>query len=125
MPPVLLVALGGAAGAALRFGVGEALSRRAAPGGFPASTFLINVTGCFLIALFLGYASGRSGLSPSWRYLIPIGFVGGYTTFSTYAFELQRLLDRQSFGTAAAYFAGSNAAGLAAVWLGLWLGRRL
>lgn len=125
MPPVLLVAFGGALGAALRFSVAEVIARRSGAEGLPLGTFIINVTGCFLIALFLGYASGRSGLAPGWRYLFPIGFVGGYTTFSTYAWEIQRLLERRSFGSAAAYFIGSNAAGLAAVYAGLWLGRRL
>ena len=67
----------------------------------------------------------RSGLAPGLRYFFPIGFVGGYTTFSTYAFEIQSLIARGATGTAAAYFLASNAAGLAAVWLGLGLGRKL
>lgn len=120
----LLVAIGGALGAALRYGVGAAFAQRGLD-SFPYGTLCINVSGSLLIALFAGYAGQRPGLDPSWRYLFPIGFVGGYTTFSAYALELQRLLERGAPGAAVAYLAASNALGLAAVYAGLWLGRRV
>ena len=124
MQACLLVALGGALGATLRYGIGSAFAQRDLE-GFPYSTLFINSSGCMLIALFAGYAAGRPGLNPGYRFLVPIGFVGGYTTFSTYAFEMQQLIARGTPGAAVAYLAASNALGLAAVYGGLWLGRRI
>ncbi len=122
--PYALVALGGALGAVARFAVGVFIARRLAS-SFPYSTLFINLTGCFLIALFLSAAAGRSGLSEGWRYLFPIGFVGSYTTFSTYEWELFKLGELGSYGTAGLYFVASNALGFVAVLLGSALGRRL
>lgn len=124
MQSYLLVALGGALGAALRYAIGDAFVQRGYV-AFPVGTLFINLTGCLLIALFAGYAGGRPDLPAGLRYLIPIGFVGGYTTFSTYALDLQRLLERGAPGAAAGYLIASNALGLAAVYAGLWLGRRV
>lgn len=124
MQNYLLVALGGALGSALRYGVGEAFLQRGL-GELPYGTLFINVTGCLLISLFAGYAGGRPELHPGFRFLFPIGLVGGYTTFSAYALELQRLFDRGAPGAAAAYLVASNAIGLAAVYAGLWIGRRV
>lgn len=122
MLPVLLVALGGALGAVARFLVAEFFLRRVGA-GFPWGTLFINVTGCVVIALFFAI-SGTQALNPNYRYLIPIGFVGAYTTFSTFSLETQRLLERGAFGAAAAYVLASNALGLLAIYGGLWLGRR-
>ena len=124
MQPYLLVALGGALGAMARFAIGEFFHERV-PTTWPYATFLINVSGCLVIAAFLGFSSARAGLNPAWRYLFPIGFVGAYTTFSTYAYETQRLIERGAIGAAAVYLVASNLLGLAAVYLGLWLGRRI
>lgn len=124
MQSYLLVAAGGALGAALRYAIGEAFLQRGAS-QFPYATLFINITGCLLIAFYAGYSAGRPGLYPGFRFLFPIGFVGGYTTFSTYGLELQRLLERGAPGAAAAYLVASNAFGLAAVYAGLWLGRRV
>ena len=79
---IILVASGGALGAVTRFLVGDAFARRFGT-GWPYGTLFINVTGCFFIALFLGAAVSRAELSPGFRYFIPVGFIGGYTTFST------------------------------------------
>ena len=62
--------------------------------GFPLGTLLINVTGCALIGFFLAALNGRwSGINDGWKYLLPIGFVGAYTTFSTYEYEMARLVE--------------------------------
>lgn len=124
MQALFLVALGGGFGAALRFAVAQAFAQRGLL-HFPYATLAINVSGCLLIALFAGYAGGRPELNPAWRYLFPIGFVGGYTTFSSYALEAQQLFVRGEGGAAVAYLLVSNALGLAAVQAGLWLGRRV
>ena len=124
MQAYLLVALGGALGATLRYGIGEAFVRRGM-GAFPYGTLFINISGCLLIAIFAGCAGSRPELHPGWRFLFPIGFVGGYTTFSAYALEAQHLFERGAPGAAAAYLIASNAIGLASVYAGLWLGRRV
>jgi CrcB protein len=86
----------------------------------------INLTGCFFIALFLTAATERvPSLNGGWRYLFPIGFVGAYTTFSTYEYELARLVSLGEVAAAFGYFAASNVVGFGAVLLGSWLARAL
>lgn len=123
MMPYLLVALGGALGAVARFGVATLVTRRIGA-AFPLGTLIINVSGCFLIAAFLSAAAVRSGLDEGWRYLFPIGFVGAYTTFSTYEWELWKLVEAGQLGRAALYFSLSNAIGFAAIVAGVALGKR-
>ena len=124
--PVLLVALGGALGALARFGLSTVITRKVGA-GFPWATLLINVTGCAIIGFTLAALNGRwsGSLSPGWGYLVPIGFVGAYTTFSTYEFELLRLLEAGAWTRLGAYFVLSNAIGFAAVAAGVWVGRRV
>jgi fluoride exporter len=121
---LLLVAFGGAAGAVARFLVGDSFSRRFGT-GWPYGTLFINVSGCFAIALFLSAAASRAEMSAGWRYLFPVGFVGAYTTFSTYGYETLRLIQLGQAAGAIAYLAASNALGLCAVVAGDWLGRRM
>lgn len=121
----LLVALGGALGALSRYGVASLVLKRFGP-GFPLGTLLINITGCALIGFFLAAVNGRwAGINPGWEYLVPIGFVGAYTTFSTYEYDLARLMELGAFTRMAAYFVLSNGVGFAAVLCGIWLGRRV
>jgi CrcB protein len=121
--PVLLVACGGAVGAVARFLIGDAFSRRFGT-GWPYGTLFINLSGSFLIGLFFGAAAQRTSLDEGWRYLFPIGFVGAYTTFSTYELETQRLIQLGQAPAAALYVAASNLLGFGAVLLGTALGRR-
>jgi fluoride exporter len=122
--PILLVACGGALGAVARFLVGDAFSRRFGT-AWPYGTLFINVTGSFLIALFFGAAARRTSLDETWRYLFPVGFVGAYTTFSTYELETQRLLQLGQAPAAATYVVASNVLGFVAVLAGAAVGRRL
>ena len=121
---ILLVACGGAAGAVARFVVGDSFSRRFGS-GWPYGTLFINVTGCFAIALFFSAAAARIAIAPGWRFLFPVGFVGAYTTFSTYGYETLRLLQLGQAAGAVTYLAASNVLGLCAVVAGDWLGRRI
>lgn len=124
LPPVLLVGAGGAAGAIARWAIGLAIDRRAGT-AWPWGTFAINLSGCFVIGLFLTLVSGKVIQNDAWRYLVPIGFVGAYTTFSTYEYETWRLVQLGQVGRAGLYVLASTAAGFAAVWLGALLGRRI
>lgn len=120
---MLLVGLGGALGAVARWAMQELFAGRSAV--FPTATFLINVSGCFLIGAFASAAASHAGWSPGWRLLFPIGFVGAYTTFSTYQLEIFRLLERGEWALGLLYFAASNLAGFAGIAAGLWAGKRL
>ena len=122
MIPILLVAAGGALGAVARYLVATAFTQRLGA-QWPWGTLFINISGCLLISLFLGAGSERMADS-NLRYLLPIGFVGAYTTFSTYEYETMRLLQLGRGGGALAYVAASNLLGFAAVHAGAWLGRR-
>lgn len=120
--PILLVAAGGALGAVARYLVALAFAQRLGV-SWPWGTLFINVSGCVLISLFLGAGSARIAES-NLRYLLPIGFVGAYTTFSTYEYETLRLLALGRAASALAYVAASNLLGFGAVLLGSWLGRQ-
>ncbi|HTO97860.1 MAG TPA: fluoride efflux transporter CrcB [Myxococcales bacterium] len=122
MVPILLVAAGGALGAVARFLV--SMSSRAAVGdGWPWGTLFINLSGCLLISLFLGAGTSRIAQT-NLRYLLPVGFVGAYTTFSSYEYEILRLVSAGRAAAALAYVLASNVLGFAAVLAGEWLGRR-
>jgi CrcB protein len=120
--PILLVAAGGALGAVARFLVAGAVAQRLGA-QWPWATLFINLSGCLLISLFLGASSGRLA-TPAFRYLLPIGFVGAYTTFSTYEYETLELFEQGRAGAAFAYVAASNLLGFAAAAAGAWLARR-
>ena len=122
MIPILLVAAGGALGAVARYLVGELFAHRFGV-HWPWGTLFINLSGCLLISLFLGAGSGRVA-DTNLRYLLPIGFVGAYTTFSTYEYETLRLFELGRAGSALAYVAASNLLGFAAVLAGAWLARK-
>jgi CrcB protein len=85
---------------------------------FPYGTFVINITACIVIGFSLTYLGKRAGLSPAWRYLIPVGFIGAYSTFSTYEWETLSTLRAGAFALASFYALGSLVLGLAATWLG-------
>ena len=119
----LLVAVGGALGSMTRYGVSLALPAR--EGGWPVATFLINVSGSFLIGLLAGWLATRDATGEPWRLLLSVGVLGGYTTFSAYSLETMRLIERGDLVGASTYSIGSVVAGLVAVALGLFLARRV
>lgn len=121
-PRVLLaVAAGGVLGTLARYGVGQLL---ATPGhGFPWSTFLVNVSGALLLGTLLVLLLERFPPSRYARAFLATGFLGAYTTFSTYMVETV-LLARDGYESrATAYLLGSLVAGLSATWLGIVIGR--
>jgi CrcB protein len=116
----LAVGLGASFGAVARYLVDQAVSRRR-PGAFPVGTWIINITGAFVLGLLAGLAT-RHGLDTNVVAIVGTGVCGGYTTFSTFSYESVRLMEEGSGLVALANLAGSLAAGLAAAALGLGLG---
>ncbi len=118
----VVVAAGGALGAVFRYYLsGSALSRVAAP--FPTATFVINTSGSFIIGFFLTLATERLAINPHLRLLIAVGFVGAYTTFSTFEYETAQLIEAKDFVRAVLYVALSFVVGLMAVWGGVFAAR--
>lgn len=118
-----VVAIGGALGAAARYGVNQAVPT--AEGGFPWATFWINISGSLVLGLFLVLVLERLGPT---RYLGPFfgsGFVGAFTTFSTFSVETDLLIKDGHAMTAVAYVASTLVVGLSCAWLGIIIGRRL
>ena len=92
---------------------------------FPYGTFVINITACVIIGFFLAFLGRRTELSPAWRFLIPIGFVGAYSTFSTFEWEIFSNLQLGAFLIAGLYLCLSVILGLVAVWGGIHLARAI
>ena len=82
----LFIAIGGALGSVTRYLVGSTVVNRMGT-RFPYGTFVINLTACLIIGFFLAAVGQRTEVNPAWRFLIPIGFVGAYSTFSTFEWE--------------------------------------
>ena len=121
MQKYLYIAIGGALGSIARFWVGSSVAGRMGI-RFPYGTLIVNLTACVIIGFSMTYLGRRAELSPAWRFLIPIGFIGAYSTFSTYEWETLSNLRSGAFGIAALYAVGSFVLGLAAVWGGSALG---
>ena len=120
MPIAISVALFGALGCLSRYGV-DLLIERHTDTVLPFSTFVINVTGCLLAGAAIGLVLDRWH-EPSWLTVgIVTGFLGGYTTFSTFAFETHDLIQQGRAGLAAANMLGSVGAGIGGIYLGLLL----
>jgi CrcB protein len=113
---IVLVAVGGSAGTLARYGLGRWAV--VAPGTFPTTTFAINVTGAFLLGLILGALGRYRAADTTWRPLVGVGFLGGYTTFSTFAVETTQLVRADRTVTAAMYVVASVVVGLIAARLG-------
>lgn len=120
----LYVALGGGAGAVLRYQVGRWVTHVVGPNAaFPWATLAVNVAGSLAMGLLAGWlarhgsANGFGG--EPWRLLLGVGLLGGFTTFSAFSLEMMLLIERGQPGLAVTYAAVSVLAGLAALWLGL------
>ena len=121
MSRLLWIALAGALGAVARYGASEWIGERTG-GSFPWGTLAVNVSGSFALGLGFTLMAERFSPTPS-RLALTVGFLGAYTTFSTFAFETQRLAEDGAMGLAAANVAASVVASLAAVWAGTAVAR--
>jgi len=118
----LAVGAGGFLGAVARYLVSLGVAR-VWPRPFPLGTLLINVTGSFVLGWFTTWVAARAELDPAWRLLVATGFVGAYTTFSTFEYETRRLSEAGLHGLALLNVTASVLAGYAAVSLGVRLAR--
>lgn len=119
---ILLLGLAGAAGTLTRYTLAGAVQRLAGS-SFPFGTFAVNMAGCLLFGLVWGVLENRAGLSGEWRLVALVGFMGAFTTFSSYMYETAALLRVGQIVLAAANVAGQSAAGLGLMLLGMALGR--
>jgi CrcB protein len=120
---IAVVALGGAIGATARYGA--ALLWPTAPGGFPWTTLVVNAVGCAVIGVFMVVISEAWTAHRLVRPFFGTGVLGGFTTFSTYAVDLQHLLDGGRVRAGLAYLGLTLLAALTAVWSAVWATRRV
>ena len=119
---LVLLALAGAAGALARYWMGG-LVQRLCGSSFPWGTLTINVVGCLLFGFFWSLADERMLISPQTRIVILTGFMGAFTTFSTFAFETAQMLSEAEWLRAIGNVALENVIGIAALFLGFAIGR--
>ncbi|MFY9727003.1 MAG: fluoride efflux transporter CrcB [Bryobacteraceae bacterium] len=119
----LLVAIGGGTGALARYVAASAIMTRFG-GRFPLGTLTINVTGSFLIGFLMTTLTERFQLDPQWRLLLVVGFLGGYTTFSSFEWETFAAVRDGALWTGMGNVVSSIVVGYVAVWLGVILARR-
>jgi len=119
---ILLVGLGGFAGSICRYLISVYISKYI-PSSFPYGTFIANILGCFIIGLIFGLGIKQSTLSPEWRIFLATGFCGGFTTFSTFAYENVKLLQDGYFSTFLIYSFATFLSGILAVYFGMMLNR--
>lgn len=122
---VAWVGLGGGCGAALRFLLSGWVHRWLPNSLFPWGTLVVNLAGCLAIGLAYGLAEGRGLFGPGARLFLFIGLLGGFTTFSTFAWESEALLRDGELARAVANVGAHVLLGLPAVWLGLLAGRSI
>ena len=120
----LLVGVGGCIGSILRFWLGGYIGEKMGT-RFPYGTLVINVTGSFLIGFVFALLTAKTLWSPNWRYLISIGLIGGYTTFSSFEYETLRTVQDGQLGLGLLYVGLSVCVGFVAVWGGAMAGKAI
>ncbi|HMK23774.1 MAG TPA: fluoride efflux transporter CrcB [Terriglobales bacterium] len=120
----LAISLGAIVGANLRYWMSRSAVRLLGP-VFPYGTLSINVLGSFVLGFFLVWTTERVMVDPRWRLLVAVGFCGGYTTFSSYAYETMAYLEQGQWTLMAANFLANNLLACLAVLAGMALARVL
>jgi len=119
---MLLVGVGGFIGSILRYGSGQVL-QKIFDSNHPFGTLFVNIVGSLLIGLFIGMYEKGATLTMNWKLFLIVGFCGGFTTFSAFAFENFNFLQSQQFIISFLYISASLVLGLAAVYLGFWIAK--
>jgi CrcB protein len=122
---LFLLALAGGMGALSRYFVSSWITNRIAAHPLPWGTFIVNVLGCFLFGILWILARERSIISPKSAFYILTGFIGSFTTFSTFTFEVFLLFQQLKIHLAFLYLIGSQIIGLVAAWAGIMFGRTI
>ena len=120
----LAISLGAIVGANLRYWMSRSAVRLLGP-VFPYGTLTINVLGSFVLGFFLVWTSERVMVDPRWRLLVAVGFCGGYTTFSSYAYETMAFLQQGQWALLATNFVANNLLACVAIVAGMALARVL
>lgn len=120
----LWIGMGGFFGANARYFFGREIAHRLGM-TFPYGTLVVNLTGAVLIGVILTILTDRVVDNPMWRQLVVAGFLGGYTTFSSYTYEAVGLMQDGRWSLALLYVVGSNVLGLLACFAGIWAVRAI
>jgi fluoride exporter len=124
MDKFLLISAGAILGANARYWLGDWAAQKWGA-GFPIGTLLINLTGSLLLGFFMTLATERFLIDPRWRLFFAVGFLGAYTTFSTYTYESFNLLFNGQWVSGLLNLLGSTVIGVLAAGLGVYLGKSL
>ena len=119
-----MVAAGGALGAMARYALGG-LVQEWAGARFPYGTLVINISGCLVMGVVMTLLTERGILHPNWRFLVPVGFIGAYTTFSTFEYETLRAVEQGAWLIGLGNVLASVVLGFASVALGVMATRQL
>lgn len=122
MQQAIWISLGAVVGANLRYWVTDSVANQLGK-TFPYGTFIINLTGSLLLGLFVAIAGKTAGLDPRWRAFIAVGFIGAYTTFSTYAVDSVDLALKGNWLLGLTNLVGSAVLGGLMAFAGLYLGK--
>jgi CrcB protein len=117
---LLCIAIGGSVGSILRYLTALAIEKYYGT-FFPLATFLVNIAGCLIIGLTMGWLEKNQLMNSNLKWLLVTGFCGGFTTFSAFGYENIQLLQNNNMGMAFLYIGGSIIVGLGSVWLGLMM----
>jgi fluoride exporter len=120
----LLISIGAVLGANARYLVGVWAAARFGI-GFPYGTALVNISGSLILGFLVAWGSARSGLSPELRLLVAVGFLGSYTTFSSFAVESVLQKENVNFVSALFNIFVNNGLGIVAAWVGIEIARRM
>ena len=121
---ILAVGLGGFLGTVARYAAVKSVDEKI-NGIFPYGTFAVNILGSLLLGIIYTAALRKAGITEHWRLFLGVGFCGGFTTFSAFAWENFSLIEQKFMGTSAVYALASLGVGLLALMAGVWIGRFL
>jgi fluoride exporter len=119
-----MIAAGGAMGAMARYALGG-LVQEWAGARFPYGTFVINISGCLVMGVVMTLLTERGVVHPNWRFLVPVGFIGAYTTFSTFEYETLLAIEQGAWVIGLGNVLASVLLGFASVALGVMATRQL